>query len=1245
MRNPEKVRELFKRFAGKNFPQKKQLFESQSDKNTALAEALEILGIDSNRLARIPHFLRERFLRYRLLRTEFEFHPCHYTAIEKPLAQNLLNLSEPAYDVVLHSDLLQQKNANYSKHSQGLFDLHVRSPYQSAGLTETELQQTIFFVAPKNSGIEPGFKGMQLEDLVFYLAGKLPEKKKRLDYIERFQADVKAIFAQVEQKRTRLKTISTQSEDKVVRQKAANELQELAEQVPSYLIKLDYKKDGSKKVRPDKEGLARTEAVKNLREKWAPLADIVVNLSQVVAGTSTVKVNANAVIEVLNNDYARIFGMRVQEQRILYSTYSDGKLKLMLKGKWLDGYSELGPLKGTEVQVEGGGIKAKKQGNYMVVNTPLSLGGIEYISDTGIENLAEYLPLLLVQGDYDAVGSKGQNKLRSKSQLVGIDFGHGLRQENDIIKTLDPSFAFESKTYKNFSVFYDSSRRVIVQGLLIFAKLKGVQLDGNILRAYGDDFYQRIQQIEKEADAKLFQDYENTFTQLRDAAPFYEQTEYQTIIKAISDAKTYANNARDALIARFKAYLTMPPALIDFIENLEKLHACIQRNATLRSENEAVLLQHIRLKDPAIRLKWTVKQITDEIYLSLPDVAMITGFYEALRKHLSQQFIAINQNNGCITLKIDGSKIAEIAGSFNEAKIKQTYLAHDYYIQQVFQAIANLKQRAAKAKSFKIKPAESLKAEQIYMLEIISHEKDLLKSFTLFDSRILQAEMKGNIVTISIKVPDGDYKQLAATLALLQEKIEETLQQQQQTQGKKDLLLEEIAKHLKLEATIVYIPEAAIYQITFYSKNFTKLQLLANYLGQKAVEDEFTINMNDQDLDALIQKIQSNCIEALVEFNNTVAAYNEQALKMESVVDFPSKQCKLTFEHQGDLELMKLICSYFNDFEILDSQCVLIPFARLNKASEKLSSFDLAREAYEAEQEASKQALIQALAECSLEATQVSYNKQDASYLVTFDSLAAEQSERITIYFGQDLIDSKWVSIPVTDVAKTITKLKDERITEIQSWQAELAKLNPFYASLLLFASEIDFNNEQCSLSLQSHDSTLASLKQFFSECFKAFSKDEQGKVLLPFDELDQAHECLKDFRTALELIKEITSLKAYYEARAKASSTFFGGKIESDYFDMSDGSFASTSKFVKNNYIQLIREFSNPIEFLAELEKFKNRIQQRIKRIEKKGEKEKHDTEYSLLIKCEARIDSMISLFLKQNNQQLSEAIAAAPN
>lgn len=544
-----------------------------------LSFAFHFLSIDEAKFNRI-HTLaaKKKHLKYKYLKKEFAIIEHKYKSqISKEKRLELLSLAEEAYHIILQSHYIEAHTDQYSASSIGLMELETRSLYAEdknnpADQQSVKLNQSIMQIGKKETGVEPGFEAIQAEDVIHYVAGKFPDKYKRWDFIELYEGNIKTIHAQFK------------------------------DELPKYLIKLTYEIDDKKnKIMPDKTDLKRCKSIQDIYDKSIVIGNIATQVYQFTKACTTIQKNIEAVLEVLGNDIARNFGMKVQEQFLYLGTYKNQILKLMLKAKWIQHATTLKPMSG-----------GQHNNNYCVKDVVLIQDGIKSISDHSIQRLAEYLPLFILLGDHDAIGSQGQNKLRLRNDLIGIDFGH-VYQTNIIDKTA-MNFEVMDPRFKNYTIFYDHSRSQIVRGLIKIARLSGLQLHESVVKSYGEEFFKEVQGLSPNSEEKLFDDYIKKFSQLAEEFQITDEISRENkkccylIIKKLQEIKTCSQQTRLALLEKFKIYLQIESKLVDLIKNVEDVFYGAE-NTTLRSEDGTVILHHLRRKNKK-EMSWITEKST-----------------------------------------------------------------------------------------------------------------------------------------------------------------------------------------------------------------------------------------------------------------------------------------------------------------------------------------------------------------------------------------------------------------------------------------------------------------------------------------------------------------------------------------------------------------------------------------------------------------------------------------------------------
>lgn len=617
-----------------------------------LISALAFLEIDEQEFRRIhtPGLKKERLL-YKFLKKEFELAKQHADhQLQQELLDKSAKLAEQAYQIILESSLTTDHTSEYNAASVGLSELDIRKLYKTEIKAEIEaaLSQSIYAIGNKDEGSEPGFKALEIKDIFLSLYNDYPDQQKRLEFLASQNVDIKNLH------------------------------HFFAEKLPKYLVKLTYDEitqDG--KIKPPLESLKQTQAVQNAYKKNETLGNIYTLVYQYAKTGSSADKNVEAVLEVLANDLARIYGMVVQKQVIYPSLYKNEFLQLMLKANWVDGASTLQPLAGGE-----------KNDNYRVKPVIIQKNKIQYLSDNSIEHLAEYLPLFALIADRDAIGSLGQNKLCVDNTMVGIDFGHAFQKW--ILDSLTTDFQINDAEFKNYSVFYDYPRSDDIRGLIRIARLNGDKIDESILRSYGDEFYDEIQQIVPLADEQIYDDYIKKFTEF--AKEFSESTEahknnkkcIEYIIAAVTKQKATLIKARKNILEKFSHYLKVEKNAVDLVANMEKLLAG-RENTSLRSSNETVLLNHLRITHKNI-LKWDINVDADGKHTLAASFSSSSAAAKAntiledwLQNNKSPKF---KLKNNIIEFSFEKHELDSVYELFNENEIKLLYHANDYKLYQ-----------------------------------------------------------------------------------------------------------------------------------------------------------------------------------------------------------------------------------------------------------------------------------------------------------------------------------------------------------------------------------------------------------------------------------------------------------------------------------------------------------------------------------------------------------------------------------
>ncbi|MCB1827430.1 MAG: hypothetical protein KDH94_03310, partial [Coxiellaceae bacterium] len=508
------------------------------------------------------------------------------------------------------------------------------------------LRQSFYVSEPKDSGVEPGYLGYQTEDAVSLFYEEYPDPIQRLDKIRSFNGKFSTLIKAYEAELDR------------------------------HVVKLTYNNiTEAGIVIPDTDDLARASTIKRIYDRFGWFGQtLALQIYQNARKRHLKDVNRDAVAEVLANDVARAFGMEVQDQRLIKDRHSDGRLKLPLKAKWVEGASLMNPLAGS-------GVSEK----YYVRPVILASDDIEYLSTNHIRQLPQYFALLAVIGDRDKIGSHGQNMLVKKRELVGIDFGHAYDGMNPLINTLNFDFTFFAPTFKNYSVFLDADRSELMEGILKVARWNGEHIAPEVVASYGPDFDMVYRRIKTFADEQVFDDYIKKFTALREDNP-RNASEYKVIIDDIRTKKAMHIASREQILRKFRPYIGLPAPLINTMQNFERLWAATQGNTSMRSPDGKVMLRHIRVtKNQVLEWKTAASNANtialEAIFASKQDVL---DAIEDLQTHQIKVpgFQLVPEGNRLL-MTLPRSQLHAITELMREDNIKYNYHTKDFLKSEV----------------------------------------------------------------------------------------------------------------------------------------------------------------------------------------------------------------------------------------------------------------------------------------------------------------------------------------------------------------------------------------------------------------------------------------------------------------------------------------------------------------------------------------------------------------------------------
>lgn len=623
---------------------------------------LELVGVESARFLRIKQrALRDEFLLYRLIREEFKIIESGEGSIVR------LEALHRAYEAFFKSDLYGKAQDTYSKHSKGLAQFAMRSDYnikatgsnyniKTLGNTKQpiDLAETTFGVGEKGGGVEPGRKLKLLMDLCLLIAKDFPVKEDRwMVLFTKYEGNLLKAFA------------------------------EYADQMLDYLIKGTYTdvKDGQ--VKSNTKDLKRSASLKECKEKYGEtVAEVIAELWKIVRITGVPNVNLASILEVMGNDIAGALGAMTQEQVLHPGTFPDEHIALLMRGTWIKGATDLGGTDGSRLAGDTGDNK------YLVTPVVLPADGIEFISDDSIEDFAWYLLYFYYLGDWDAIGSKAQNKMIDENgNVIVIDCGKAFSQ-NMIDQVLENFKTNQKKQPKNFSIFTDVQKSKILRGIFRFLKLKGDEIDEAILNSYGKDFVEVIKNIEQGADELIFSDYTKFLEELKKQ----HERSYKNVrmcgevMEGLKKIIKPATTSRNQLVDKFKKYTKITGEMVDVVENIEKI-IFGQKNTSLLSPDGKVILNHIRVTTNEA-ITWEFDTTNKNEYVFTAKVSNKDQARDYIKKWAEtlSNFKVECGKNSTVEIRFDPKKMKEITECFSEKMIMQKFHPKQYKNYEIFQA-------------------------------------------------------------------------------------------------------------------------------------------------------------------------------------------------------------------------------------------------------------------------------------------------------------------------------------------------------------------------------------------------------------------------------------------------------------------------------------------------------------------------------------------------------------------------------
>lgn len=616
----------------------------------------------------------------------------------------LFALVQQAKAIVLNSPLIRDHEDRYSRHCIGLSDIGVRANTQNPCMD-------LIKIGPKKEGVEPGYEGVLISDILHLLQKQYPDPKARANYIKQHQGNILSIY---------------------------HDIKRQCHELPRYMVKLDFqvmKSNG--KVRPEEKDLMRTEAYKAVPKLTVAQKPWLSFYGGWKEEESYVK-NSDAVLELVANDILGIFQGNIEAQKqTLYKTeYDNGKLKILLKGEFITGAKTLGPLHGAQDEFN----------VYRVSSVEYSINSIKYLSKNNIPHFGRLFLPILSQEDYDGIGRKGQNKLEKDNKLFVIDCGHAYSAKNRVVHTLQHDFQFthifknenffgKPIKFKSYACFFDAPRRELMQGAFLMAKLNGEKLDSEVVKSYGVDFVKTLATLNRDDDIKIFEHYKQFIASLK-RQDHNNAKDYDAILKRLEESQLYAEEAKRVIVEKFKPYLTLNAHLIDFIENIEKAFAG-EKNTSLRSKDNMVLLNHLRIKHNAI-MGWDIAHKEHSVILKPKITPGTPAQYKILddiiKKYHLSKLVTIVRDGSHIALEIKAQHFSSLQHTFNEDILKEEFHTKDDALYKNYRALEHIETLIAQFHQLGV-PLALRKLEdgqhQIIATKTIPNQKTIFKHVKL----------------------------------------------------------------------------------------------------------------------------------------------------------------------------------------------------------------------------------------------------------------------------------------------------------------------------------------------------------------------------------------------------------------------------------------------------------------------------------------------------------------------------------
>jgi hypothetical protein len=632
--------------------------------------ARTLLNIDEKKFAKLSSTEKQNFLNYKATLIHFELAQVKFPTDPQDLEQikknqedtELIRKLAKESKALIESKLSKQEDCK--KCTRGLSSLYMRS---AAGLSDSVMP-----IGNINAGIEPKFKAAHHQDVVEYLLRTYKDDEDGLiTFINRYEGDIKKIYELFDHK------------------------------LAFYMYKPDYfsdeqpqKEPGSTDVSLNYENVLLSGTVKKIFDKYGKtIGYFAAQAVKFAKDAKASKINTDAIIETLSTALASCF-MEVPDSQLYLTEHKNKSLKFMIQARWLEDVEEFGS---EENPLRGGG-QDDETNNYRPRMLVKPRGEIISLTDNRISNLPRYLIPLILFGDPDKIGSRGQNLLiqllgqdkdsgQKIYQLIGIDFGHTLQEKNNpVLETLLPDgrFTQPNGSFKNLSALTDGSLKQKMEGVLILAKLlhgeKGV--DSTIINSYGSDFAKYWNSLpsgeDKKGEAeKICDSYLQAFRDLKENDE-ENAAEYDIYINAIENFKKRLLVDLTKILKKFESYLKCEAKLIELVDILNLHCAGKLKKTSLCSNDGTHALEHVRIH-PDYKATWAIKKEGDVYILSCrfsPD--NLKKIKSHLAKFLPKQGVTFQYKGKELLISFKKDQLQPILNQLKKTSIEKRYHSAQY---------------------------------------------------------------------------------------------------------------------------------------------------------------------------------------------------------------------------------------------------------------------------------------------------------------------------------------------------------------------------------------------------------------------------------------------------------------------------------------------------------------------------------------------------------------------------------------